>query len=69
MAPTQKAQITAKNLEILSELMLIEELAYKKCETYASMFSDKELGNTCKTLAKNHRARFTSLFDYLNNHE
>lgn len=61
-------KITAKNLEILSELMLIEELACKKCETYAPILGDGELSEQCRTLAGAHRERFEKLYNYLNTH-
>ncbi|MDR3318891.1 MAG: hypothetical protein LBS99_05570 [Clostridiales bacterium] len=64
-----KPQITSKNLEVLSELMLMEELAYKKCANYASALKDPQLQSACRTIAENHRARFSSMFDYLNSHE
>jgi len=64
-----KPKLTAKNLEILSELMLVEELAYKKCSIYAKSLKDPLLQNECTTIAENHRSRFTALFDYLNSHE
>jgi hypothetical protein len=64
-----KPQIAAKNLEVLSELMIIEELAYKKCASYAGSLKDPELKSTCRTIAENHRNRFMNMLDYLNTHE
>lgn len=64
-----KPQIDSKNLEILSELMMLEELAYKKHSQYAKTFKDTQLKETCQTLANNHKARYTALYDYLNTHE
>lgn len=64
-----KPQINSKNLEILSELMMLEELAYKKNAQYSKSFKDAQLQETCKTLAANHKARYTALYDYLNSHE
>jgi len=64
-----KPQITAKNLEVLSELMIVEELAYKKCAMYANSLKDPELQSTCRTIAENHRNRFQNMLDYLNSHE
>ena len=64
-----KPKLAAKNLEVLSELMMIEELAYKKCDIYAKQFKDTALQRQCADLAHNHKARFDSLFNYLNSHE
>ncbi|GHV01332.1 hypothetical protein FACS1894211_10830 [Clostridia bacterium] len=63
-----KPKLAAKNLEVLSELMLIEELAYKKCDLYSRSFKDDALQTQCKDLAQNHKARFNALHDYLNSH-
>ena len=64
-----KPKLAAKNLEVLSELMLIEELAYKKCDLYSKQFKDSALQSQCTELANNHKARFTSLYNYLNSHD
>lgn len=64
-----KPKLTTKNLEILSELMLVEELAYKKCNAYSKTLKDSALTECCDTIAQNHKARFTALYDYLNSHE
>lgn len=62
-------KLAAKNLEVLSELMLIEELAYKKCDIYSKQFKDTALQQQCVDLADNHKARFDALYQYLNSHE
>lgn len=62
-------KLAAKNLEVLSELMMIEELAYKKCDVYSGQFKDTALQQQCIDLADNHRARFGALYKYLNSHE
>ena len=64
-----KPKLAAKNLEILSELMYIEELACKKCETYSRQLKDAALSGQCLDLAANHKARFRALYNYLNSHE
>ena len=63
-----KPKIAAKNLEALSELMLVEELAYKKCDMYSRAFRDTALQKQCCDLAENHKARFNALHEYLNSH-
>ena len=62
-------KLAAKNLEVLSELMMLEELAYKKCDIYSKQFKDKALQKQCTDLANNHKSRFTALYTYLNSHE
>ena len=62
-------KLAAKNLEILSELMFLEELAYKKCEVYQKQFKDGALQKQCQDLAGNHKARFDALHTYLDSHE
>jgi hypothetical protein len=61
-------KLTSKNLEVLSELMLLEELAYKKTSQCESQLKDQQLKDQCKTLAENHKNRYTALNDYLSSH-
>ena len=62
-------KLAAKNLEALSELMYIEELAYKKADVYSGLFKDAALQRQCRDLADSHRSRFDALYSYLNSHE
>ena len=62
-------KLDAKNLEVLSELMLAEELAHKKSDAYSKVFRDEQLQKQCRHLAAHHKARFNSLYDYLNSHQ
>ena len=64
-----KPKLASKNLEVLSELMFLEELAHKKCDIYSRQFKDKSLQKQCADLASNHKSRFTALYTYLNSHE
>lgn len=64
-----KPPIASKNLEGLNELMGLEELAYKKYSVYAESIKNAELKNLCSKHAQNHKARFETLVDYLNQHE
>lgn len=61
-------KLSSKNLEVLSELMMLEELAYKKTSQYEKQFKDQDLKDQCKTLAENHKNRYTALNDYLASH-
>ncbi|HEY8423185.1 MAG TPA: hypothetical protein VIL23_00270 [Clostridia bacterium] len=61
-------KLTTKDLEALSELMLLEDLAYKKANEYKSKFKDQELKDQCEALAQSHKNKFTRLNDYLSSH-
>lgn len=61
--------ITSKNLTILSELMTVEELNYKKSLAYASGVTDEQLKSRFNTVASNHKKRFDAMLSYLNSHE
>ncbi|NLC17312.1 MAG: hypothetical protein GX756_05475 [Clostridiales bacterium] len=58
-------KLTTKNLEILTEMMMLEELAYKKATEYKSKFKDQQLKDQFNVLAQNHKSRYTKLNDYL----
>ncbi|HEY8443980.1 MAG TPA: hypothetical protein VIL24_04200 [Clostridia bacterium] len=61
-------KLTSKDLEVLSEMMLLEDLAYKKATEYKTKFKDQALKDQCDVLAENHKNRFTRLNDYLSSH-
>lgn len=61
-------KLTTKNLEILTEMMMLEGLAYKKANQCKSKFKDQELKDQFEVLAQNHKSRFTKLNDYLSSH-
>jgi len=64
-----KPAITTTNLKLISELMMFEKLAYKKCDHFSQSLGDAKLRSSAKQLAANHKARYDSLLDYLNSHE
>lgn len=67
MANGQMA-IQTKSLSILEDQMQHEFLACKKAQEYACSFENPALKSLADSMAKNHRARFDRLFDYLNSH-
>lgn len=59
--------MTQKSLTELSELMRSEELAYKKCCNYVADVSDEDLKACLGRFANNHKHRFETLLNYLEN--
>ena len=66
MPENQQAQISAKNLTYLSEVMEQEALACRKCSHYSSMLLDPALQQLASSLAQRHRDRYANLLSYLN---
>lgn len=60
-------KFTSKDLQEISELLDTESLAYKKCKSYACLVSDPTLQDKLCCYAKNHKARFDKLLNYLEN--
>lgn len=63
------SKMTTKTLQEISELLNSEELCYKKCCNYVSDCTDPVLKRKLGQYADNHKARFTTLLDYLNSHQ
>ena len=59
------ANITTKTLQQLNELMQSENLAYKKCCSYAFECEDATLKAKLGSYAKGHKERFEALYDAL----
>ncbi|MDR3022156.1 MAG: hypothetical protein LBU60_05760 [Clostridiales bacterium] len=64
-----KPSITATNLRSLSELMIAENLQYKKCMAYQSQIEDKALQSIFGDIAHGHKERYDKLFAYLDGHK
>lgn len=62
-------KMTTKTLQELSELLRSEQLCYKKCCSYVASCSDPVLKSKLGFWAENCKARYDSLFNYLNNHQ
>jgi hypothetical protein len=65
---TEQSQIDSKNLSYLEDSLNLESLICKKCETYASQFTDSGCRQLSQTLAQHHRQRFDALYNYLKTH-
>ena len=59
--------MTQKSLTELSELLRSEDLAYKKCCNYVSEVTDEDLKAQLGRFANNHKHRFETLLNYLEN--
>ena len=57
--------VTTKTLQQLNELMQSENLAYKKCCSYAFECEDATLKAKLGAYAKRHKERFEALYDAL----
>jgi len=58
-------QLSTKDLTELSELLEAENLAYKKCKSYASRASDPMLKEQLNSFASSHKQRYSKLLTYL----
>ena len=59
-------QLTAKDLEVMSHLMIGEQMACKKARIYANTLTDVDLAMQMQTLAEAHERRFGVLLTLLN---
>lgn len=64
-----KPKIATKNLSGLSELMIAENVQYKKCLSYANQVADKDLQATLTHMAECHKNRYDGLLEYLEGHQ
>ena len=60
------SKLYQKDLLALSDLMNYEQSACKMCEFYAQELTDPETQNLVSGLARCHKTRFESLYDFLN---
>jgi len=65
----QQPNIKAKTLTYLEDTLNGEALACKKCESYATQFTDQTLVNMSNTLAAHHKDRYNALLNYLSSHQ
>ena len=59
------SQMTTKDLTEISELLDGENLAFKKCVTYAAIVTDKNLADQLHRYANAHKQRYAKLLTYL----
>ncbi|MCL1944895.1 MAG: hypothetical protein FWF56_03700 [Firmicutes bacterium] len=64
-----KPNIATKNLSAITELLIAENLQYKKCIAYSSQVQDPDLQATLDHMAECHRNRYDGLLDYLDSHQ
>ena len=54
--------LTAKDLDVLSQILTGEEIACKKARVYANTLTDAALAEEMDRIADAHAQRFTALF-------
>lgn len=59
-------QLTNKDLEVVSHLMIGEQMACKKAKMYANTLTDIDLSAKMGELAQRHQERFSHFLTILN---
>lgn len=57
--------LTAKDVEVLSAVLLAEEMACKKAHIYANTLTDAALAEEMERVSASHAARFSALYTML----
>lgn len=57
--------LTAKDLDVLSQVLTAEEMACKKARVYANTLTDTALAQEMERIACAHAERFSALFSIL----
>ena len=57
--------LTAKDLDVLSQILTGEEMACKKARIYANTLTDTALAQEMDAISKAHAQRFSALFTLL----
>ena len=60
------AGVNQRELEIIKDRLLEEEVLIKKYTSYASMCSDPQIKTKCEQMAAKHKNHFNSLMQILN---
>ncbi len=58
-------QLTAKDIDVLSQILTGEEIACKKARVYANTLTDVALAEEMNRIADAHAQRFSALFSLL----
>ena len=58
-------QLTAKDIDVLSQILTGEEIACKKARVYANTLTDVALAEEMYRIADAHAQRFSALFSLL----
>ena len=61
--------LSSKDLTILGDQLAHEALANQKAAAYAESFQDPRLSALSRTLAAHHKARYETLFNFLNSQQ
>lgn len=57
--------LTTKEATLISDLLVMEETAFKKAKLYSRTITDPELASKFKEIASMHEKRFNALFELL----
>lgn len=60
-----KNMLTTKESAIVSDLLILESLAVKKCKIYSRALTNQKLTEILSELQKNHQKRFLRLHELL----
>jgi hypothetical protein len=60
-----KSYPTTKEVTLISDVLKLEHLLYKKAILYSKITMNEKLKNHLKVLAENHRQRFLELYSLL----
>lgn len=58
-------ELTAKDLDVLTQILTGEEMACKKAKIYANTLTDAALAQEMEQIAHAHAQRFTALYALL----
>jgi hypothetical protein len=64
-----KPNIATKNLSGITELLIAENIQFKKCLSYANQVQDADLKTIIGDMAQCHKDRYDELYQYLNGHQ
>lgn len=59
------SKLTAKDLNVISDLLTAEELAFKKASIYSKTLTDPVTSQTMSEIASCHAQRFNALYAVL----
>ena len=57
--------LTEKEATLISDLLTMEETAFKKARLYSRTITDPDIADAFTRLAEGHKQRFNALFDLL----
>lgn len=60
-------KLTHRELHLLEDCLMAEQLTIKKCNTFGEQTTDPEVGEICKNLANKHQQHYNTLLQHLQN--